>query len=77
MDEVIIKELIPQVVAGDQFASGGFYELTKTHVYRTIYFLYEYKDEIDDITQEVYYQLFKLVFSSWKGMKETRGSIEK
>ena len=59
MNEVIIKELIPQVVAGDHFASGEFYELTKTHVYRTIYFLYEYKDEIDDITQEVYYQLFK------------------
>jgi len=59
MDEVMIKELIPQVVSGDQFASGGFYDLTKTHVYRTIYFLYEYKDEIDDITQEVYYQLFK------------------
>ena len=59
MDEVIIKELIQQVVAGDQLASGEFYELTKTHVYKTIYFLYEYKDEIDDITQEVYYQLFK------------------
>jgi len=59
MNEVILKELIPQVVAGNQLASGEFYELTKTHVYRTIYFLYEYKDEIDDITQEVYYQLFK------------------
>ena len=59
MNEVIIKELIPQVVASDRLASGEFYELTKTHVYRTIYFLYEYKDEIDDITQEVYYQLFK------------------
>lgn len=59
MNEVIIKELIPQVIAGDHFASGEFYELTKTHIYRTIYFLYEYKDEIDDITQEVYYHLFK------------------
>lgn len=59
MNEVIIKELIPQVIAGDHFASGEFYELTKIHVYRTVYFLYEYKDEIDDITQEVYYQLFK------------------
>ena len=59
MNEVIIKELIPRVIAGDHFASGEFYELTKTHVYRTIYFLYEYKDEVDDITQEVYFQLFK------------------
>lgn len=61
MNEVIIKELIHRLVTGDQFASGEFYDLTKTHVYRTIYFLYENKDEIDDVTQEVYYQLFKFL----------------
>jgi RNA polymerase sigma-70 factor, ECF subfamily len=59
MNEVVVKELIPQLGTGDPIASGLFYDLTKTHVYRTVYFLYENKDEIDDVTQEVYYQLFK------------------
>lgn len=59
MDEQAIRELIPQVVAGNYLAYSKFYELTKTHVYRTVYFLYENRDEIDDVTQEVYLQLFK------------------
>lgn len=59
MNDVLVKELIPQVIAGNHKAFEEFYDLTKNHVYRTIYFLFENKIETDDIAQETYYQLFK------------------
>lgn len=59
MDEVIINELIQQALADESYSFEELYEHTSAYVYRTVYFLYENKSEVDDITQEIYCQLFK------------------
>lgn len=59
MDERIIKTIIPQAVAGDRYAFVEIYEITKDYVYRTVHFLLIDKNEVDDVVQEIYINLFK------------------
>lgn len=58
MDEEVIKKLIPAAKAGDRDAFADIYEHTKNYVYRTVYFLYEDKNEVDDIVQEIFIRIF-------------------
>ena len=63
MNERKIKTLIPLAVAGDRNAFEEIYDLTVNYIYKTVYFLHDERFEVDDIVQEVFYQLFRCLSS--------------
>lgn len=64
---------LQQMMQGDQVAFQKVYESTKDHIYRTVYFLAQNKQDVSDIMSEVYIELFKSIpkydckqsFRSW------------
>lgn len=63
MNEIYIKELISIAVTDDRDTYQEIYDQTIDYVYRTVYFLHKDKAEVDDIVQEIYYQLFRSLCS--------------
>lgn len=68
-----LQSQLQRMKAGDKHAFQRVYEFTHQHVYRTVYFLANNKQDVDDIMSEVYLELFKSVsnynmeqpFRSW------------
>ncbi|PFK47700.1 RNA polymerase subunit sigma [Bacillus cereus] len=63
MDEIELKEWLQRMASGDQQAFQIIYEFTCKDIYKTVVFLVGDKQDIDDIVNEVYIQMWKSVAS--------------
>lgn len=54
-----INQLINATLSKDKLAFGKLYDLSIDDVYMTIHFLMEDKEEVDDVVQETYLQVYK------------------
>ncbi|WJE50625.1 sigma factor [Bacillus cereus] len=61
MDEIELKEWIQRMASGDQQAFQVIYEFTCKDIYRTVAFLVVDKQDVEDIVNEVYIQMWKSV----------------
>lgn len=59
MDENEIRRLFTQMAAGDQDAFEYIYEHTYKDVYRTVAFFISNKQDIDELVNEIYIQMWK------------------
>lgn len=59
MSEVELQEWLQQMAAGNQDAFQIIYEFTCKDVYRTVAFLIHDKQDVEDIVNEVYIQMWK------------------
>ncbi|PEE05059.1 sigma-70 family RNA polymerase sigma factor [Bacillus pseudomycoides] len=61
MDEIELKEWLQRMAFGDQQAFQVIYEFTCKDIYRTVAFLVVDKQDVEDIVNEVYIQIWKSV----------------
>jgi RNA polymerase sigma-70 factor, ECF subfamily len=61
MDTKSIDDIIQRLKAGDFTAFDEFYAATKEKVYRTVYILVVNKQEVEEIVNEVYFQIWKSI----------------
>ncbi|PGS05829.1 MULTISPECIES: sigma-70 family RNA polymerase sigma factor [Bacillus] len=61
MDEIELKEWLQRMTSGDQQAFQVIYEFTCKDIYRTVAFLVVDKQDVEDIVNEVYIQIWKSV----------------
>ncbi|HEK9099107.1 sigma-70 family RNA polymerase sigma factor [Bacillus pfraonensis] len=61
MDEIELKEWLQRMVSGDQQAFRIIYEFTCKDIYRTVVFLVVDKQDVEDIVNEVYIQMWKSI----------------
>ncbi|MBD5797024.1 RNA polymerase subunit sigma [Bacillus pseudomycoides] len=61
MDEIELKEWLQRMASGDQQAFQVIYEFTCKDIYRTVAFLVVDKQDVEDIVNEVYIQIWKSV----------------
>lgn len=52
-------ELIQLTLSGRQEAYGELYEKTIQDVYKTVHFLIEEKTDVDDVVQDIYFQVYQ------------------
>ncbi|MGG0940643.1 sigma-70 family RNA polymerase sigma factor [Brevibacillus centrosporus] len=68
-----INILIDQCIEGDMNAFGEIYDLTINDVKKAVYFLFENKQDVEDMIHEIYLEVYKSLknynrsrtFSSW------------
>jgi RNA polymerase sigma-70 factor (ECF subfamily) len=73
MEDRELKSWLQKMAVGDQDAFRQVYARIHLHVYRTVYFLINDKNEVEDVVNEVYTALFKALpgyntdkpFKSW------------
>lgn len=73
MQDPEFHQLLQRMVQGDMAAYADVYLATKDHVYRSVYFLAQNKQDVGDIISEIYIELFKSIakydfnkpFRSW------------
>ncbi|GAE33995.1 sigma-70 family RNA polymerase sigma factor [Halalkalibacter akibai] len=58
-DETKYHMLIRRILEGDQQAYSELYDVTIKQVYKNVHFLLESKEEIDDVIQDIYLEVFK------------------
>ncbi|MHC0039501.1 sigma-70 family RNA polymerase sigma factor [Pseudoneobacillus sp. C159] len=61
MKSTITQDLIERMKEGDIEAFDEVYRLTIDSVYRTVYMMMPYKQDVDDIVSEIYVQLWRSV----------------
>ncbi|PDZ72645.1 RNA polymerase subunit sigma-70 [Bacillus pseudomycoides] len=61
LDEIELKEWLQRRASGDQQAFQVIYEFTCKDIYRTVAFLVVDKQDVEDIVNEVYIQIWKYV----------------
>lgn len=61
MDTKSMENIIQRLKAGDITAFDEFYAATKEKVYRTVYILAVNKQEVEEIVNEVYFQIWKSI----------------
>lgn len=61
LDEIELKEWLQRMASGDQQAFQVIYEFTCKDIYRTVAFLVVDKQDVEDIVNEVYIQIWKSV----------------
>ncbi len=61
LDEIELKEWLQRMTSGDQQAFQVIYEFTCKDIYRTVAFLVVDKQDVEDIVNEVYIQIWKSV----------------
>lgn len=61
LDEIELKEWLQRMAFGDQQAFQVIYEFTCKDIYRTVAFLVVDKQDVEDIVNEVYIQIWKSV----------------
>ncbi|EOP72590.1 sigma-70 family RNA polymerase sigma factor [Bacillus cereus VDM006] len=59
MEEIELKEWLQRMASGDQQAFQVIYEFTCKDIYRTVAFLVVDKQDVEDIVNEVYIQIWK------------------
>jgi RNA polymerase sigma-70 factor (ECF subfamily) len=59
LEENEIQDWLEQMAAGDQSAFDHIYDLTCKDVYRTVAFFVRHKQEIDELVNEIYIQMWK------------------
>jgi RNA polymerase sigma-70 factor (ECF subfamily) len=59
LEENEIQDWLEQMAAGDQSAFDHIYDLTCKDVYRTVTFFVRDKQEIDELVNEIYIQMWK------------------
>ncbi|GMB10143.1 RNA polymerase sigma-70 factor (ECF subfamily) [Thermolongibacillus altinsuensis] len=58
-DQNEYNQLIELILSGNKQAYGELYEKTIQDVYKTVHFLIEDKDDVDDLVQDIYIQVYK------------------
>ncbi|NRD76813.1 sigma-70 family RNA polymerase sigma factor [Bacillus sp. BRMEA1] len=53
------NQLICRILSGNQQAYGELYEKTIPYVYKTVHFLVEEKNDVDDLVQDIYFQVYQ------------------
>lgn len=61
LDEIELKEWLQRMASGDQQAFQVIYEFTCKDIHRTVAFLIVDKQDVEDIVDEVYIQIWKSV----------------
>jgi len=54
----IYQLIIEQILSGNKQAYSELYEKTIRDVYKNVHFLIEEKDDVDDVVQDIYFQVF-------------------
>jgi RNA polymerase sigma-70 factor, ECF subfamily len=67
MESMITGKLIERMKEGELEAFDEIYQLTIGSVYKTVYVMVPYKQDVDDIISEIYVQL-------WKSVRNYNGS---
>jgi RNA polymerase sigma-70 factor, ECF subfamily len=63
MESTITQDLIQRLKEGEIEAFDEIYRLTIETVYRTVYMMMPYKQDVDDIVSEIYVQLWRSIHS--------------
>jgi RNA polymerase sigma-70 factor, ECF subfamily len=61
MEPIISKNIIHRLKAGDVTAFDEFYSITKDQIYKTVYVLAPNKQEVDEMVNEMYFQVWKSI----------------
>ncbi|MBM6618174.1 sigma-70 family RNA polymerase sigma factor [Bacillus suaedaesalsae] len=70
MNEIpAIQGLIKSILSGNKQSYEELYEYTIHYVYKNVHFLIDEKDDVDDIVQDIYIELYKSL-SSFDGSKK-------
>lgn len=61
MEPIISENIIHRLKAGDVSAFDELYSVTKNQIYKTVYVLVPNKQEVDEIVNEIYFQVWKSI----------------
>jgi RNA polymerase sigma-70 factor, ECF subfamily len=61
MEPIISEDLIRRLKAGDVSAFDEFYSATKDKIYKTVYVMAANKQEVDEMVNEIYFQIWKSI----------------
>lgn len=70
MNEIpAINSLISKILLGNKQSYEELYEYTIHYIYKNVHFLIDEKDDVDDLVQDIYIELYKSL-SSFDGSKK-------